>query len=1269
MKPKYSRFISQPNSSRIVVAGLACLAVSAIHFAGSAHAADGTWTGAAAATWDTSATNWSGVAGTPWDSTNGATNRAVFASAGATPVINGTVYSNGLSITDTVTIAGGTALNLAGTTPTIAASADATISTVVTGTAGLTKTGAGTLTLPSDNTYTGVTSITGGVISTGLLANGGTASGIGQASNSAANLVINGGTLRYTGNASGNYNRGFTIGLNGATIERTTGTGLLDLSGSITVAGSGARTLTVSSSTANGLRLRGAIANSGGATTVVKTGSGSVILSGTNTYTGPLQILQGTLQFGNATSGGESSGIGHTVEISSGAELKFRHSATDVVIFNAPISGAGKVTFNHSNNGTGGSLTLGGNNSFTGGLDVSPSTTGGTNVLPLIAGSTTALGTGNVTIGQYGKLDLNGFSNTTGLLISTGTNGLVSNDGAADATLTLSGTSTRTFGGIIEDGTSAVSIVKTGSGSQTFTGLNTYTGSTSVADGTLSITNDGTLSDTAAVNLTTGATLDLNFAGTDTVGALVIDGAGAATGTWGRVDSIVDLGADYESDLITGDGLIDNLGLNDLVPHYWDATGTAWSSPASWTVDPANPSANPTGAPAITSVPIFGADGISADTVQLGGNQTAAGLSFISPVVFTLTGGGVSSDLNLGSAGITLDDDAAGVVIGSAAPNQDVDVVLAASQTWTNGNAAADLGTLNAVTAGSSALTLAGTGTFTLGGPVTGTDTLTLAGAGDSTFNGAVNNFASIDLTASGNSTFNGAITGSTTINKRGTGGLELAGTNTYSGGITLDRGTLTVSGNSSGATGSILLRGAGASGTSFLQVATTATFGGSSAVSVAGGNSIKVGATNYDGSASQTLNADGAVTNDGSLLIARSGTVNVGGTWTQNGDARLQSLGGFIPTLNISTGATFTYASPSDFLLGSPNSVSATSLLNLDAGTFMTGSRIHNDYATVFAGASAGVSLSNGGTLRLSANIADLFTTDGGTRTFVLGTGDGVVDTNGFSTTLNVPVSGTGGLTKSGNGTLTLAETNTYSGDTTVSAGTLSLGQVNTTNESSTVSIASGAFLNLGFGGIDTVDKLFINGVQQNSGDYTSAHVSGRFTGGGTLRVTTGPAASGFASWIATFPAVGGEDQPGDDPDNDGMDNLLEFVLNGNPAVSDPSNPARPRRHRHRLRVHLPAPRRLGQRRKPPRPSSGAPPWPPGPAARSSPPPAAPSARPPSPSAPARRNDGVTDTVKISIPKTEAGGSGKLFGRLQVVSGARPISNPDPRPVNISDM
>jgi hypothetical protein len=30
--------------------------------------------------------------------------------------------------------------------------------------------------------------------------------------------------------------------------------------------------------------------------------------------------------------------------------------------------------------------------------------------------------------------------------------------------------------------------------------------------------------------------------------------------------------------------------------------------------------------------------------------------------------------------------------------------------------------------------------------------------------------------------------------------------------------------------------------------------------------------------------------------------------------------------------------------------------------------------------------------------------------------------------------------------------------------------------------------------------------------------------------------------------------------------------------------------------------------------------------------------------------DDATTDTVKISVPKSEAGSSGKLFGRLQVV-------------------
>src|SRR5690606_11124946 len=60
--------------------------------------------------------------------------------------------------------------------------------------ANFTKRGAGTLTLANDtNDYTGVTTVTGGLLSVDTLANGGQVSGIGAASAASANLVLNGG--------------------------------------------------------------------------------------------------------------------------------------------------------------------------------------------------------------------------------------------------------------------------------------------------------------------------------------------------------------------------------------------------------------------------------------------------------------------------------------------------------------------------------------------------------------------------------------------------------------------------------------------------------------------------------------------------------------------------------------------------------------------------------------------------------------------------------------------------------------------------------------------------------------------------------------------------------------------------------------------------------------------------------------------------------------------------------------------------------------------
>ena len=98
------------------------------------------------------------------------------------------------------------------------------------------------------------------------------------------------------------------------------------------------------------------------------------------------------------------------------------------------------------------------------------------------------------------------------------------------------------------------------------------------------------------------------------------------------------------------------------------------------------------------------------------------------------------------------------------------------------------------------------------------------------------------------------------------------------------------------------------------------------------------------------------------------------------------------------------------------------------------------------------------------------------------------------------------GSVNKLGSGEVVLSGTLTYSGNTTVSAGKLTLKQINSSNESSTVSIVAGANLNLDFVGSDTVDKLYLNGVQRDAGTYNSTNSDGAIIGTGSLVVTSSP-------------------------------------------------------------------------------------------------------------------------------------------------------------------
>ena len=242
--------------------------------------------------------------------------------------------------------------------------------------------------------------------------------------------------------------------------------------------------------------LSGVISGSG---SLLKDGSGELILSGTNTYVGSTTLSAGSIRISADSGLGSAPGSAtsdHLV-LSNGGILKttatftlnsnrgvtlasgtgyFKPSSSTELTYGGIIAGSGNLKSSH------GTLILNGSNTFTGTTLVRSGT--------LIIRADSGLGTapGSPTADH---LMING-----GELKTTTTFTLNSNRGILlgthDGFINVDSGTTLTYGGII-DGTSSGDLIKNGSGILTLSGVNTYTASTTINAGKVSISADSGL--------------------------------------------------------------------------------------------------------------------------------------------------------------------------------------------------------------------------------------------------------------------------------------------------------------------------------------------------------------------------------------------------------------------------------------------------------------------------------------------------------------------------------------------------------------------------------------------------------------------------------------------------------------------------------------------------------------------------------------------------------------------------------------------------------
>lgn len=839
---------------------------------------------------------------------------------------------------------------------------------------------------------------------------------------------------------------------------------------------------------------------------VVKNNDGIVVLKNNNSYTGTTTINAGTLQLGDGVTDGN---ISQSSQIINSGILSFKTAGSQSV--SNPVSGSGELIMR----GTG-TLVLAGANTITGNTTMSSGSLHVNHASAL--GNTTA---GSLII-QGGTLN-----NSSGSAIVTTT--AKAQTWSGDFTFT--GSNDLSFNGGV--------VTLSGGGSRTlnFAAGTLATGRLTSTDGTgLTLTGSGTLA------ITTNAASNIN-------GPLSV-GAGSKLrfntgGTAGTTQDFVTTG-------LTGEGTVENGG---GVERWFFLVNT---DDQTFNGVVQNGDVGPLG---------FNKDGAGSftfgSTQSYTGRMTIRNGTIVAPILANI---GTASSIGAGTQ----------LYLGEGYGTQ----AGTATLRYTGESISTDRTVNISATAGYSGVI----------------DT-----AADLTFTGAINADDTGGFVKRGAGTLSFANAATTQRLSNGTnGGAGVYGMNVANGRLWLRNGTYAV-------TGEVVIGGELLTADQYtpaaLEISHSAvmnaanwfsigrghgTTGLSSSVTVDGGtlnitsagNGLAMGysanVAGYQAAQSLTIKGTGVVTiagmlnsgenngADSTIALQNSATLNLNNTTQLNksigvdGKATLVLTGGLLNAgtsgFSIARGAT------------------GIGVVQLNGGIIDAGS--------IIGGAGNSTLQFNGGTLRANASSTTFLNN---LTNATVESGGANIDVQGFDVTVQALSAGTavGNLVKNGTGTLRMAGSNTYVGNTTVNAGSLVLNSgasltfapkannvcnqltgagtatlegsfafdlteaVVADNNSWTIVNSTGktfaaSFSVVGFDDSDN-DNKWVKSESGNTWTFDEA------TGILSLKVS-----AGFDSWITEFGLAESDRALTADPDGDGVNNLLEYVLGGNPATAN---------------------------------------------------------------------------------------------------------------------